>query len=470
MTTTAAIKKSVLIIFLVLCGCQTLQLQTTAVREDEGTVFFYLQPFSPEAERLRFSLSAFAALKDDGTEIPVPLSLSEFNSTDMTRQRLIATARLPEGKYSGFLVSTKSAALTTKGGAAALLVPETPQKMAFPFSVEKRKAFIISLTLLYPQSLQGNVNFNPAFTAAIPVRPLVEVTGYASNAGVDAITVFDKIHLQATSAIATGHEPQGIALDQSLKRAYVALTGDDAVELFDMNSEILLAKTMLMRGDEPQELALTPDGLSLLVTNSRSNTVSIIDTVAMVEVSRIPVGRNPGTLVIDKTGTRAFVFNRNSDNISVINIPYRQVMGTIATGPEPLQGQFNRAGDRLYVIHASYPYLFVIDPMSFSVVLRQFVGMGTVSLKIDTRTDQLYISKKNDIMVTVYDPLTFVPVGSIPTGGTVSYMTIDGETNFLYLLIPERKAMMVVNLASKRLVSEIDVSERPAWMTMMGER
>jgi YVTN family beta-propeller protein len=470
MTTMTAIKKYVLISLLILCGCQTLQLQSRPVSENEGGVFFYLQPFSREAERLRFSLSAFAALRDDGTEIPVPLSLSEFSSTDMTRQRLIAAARLPAGKYSGFLVSVKSAALRTEGGAVALLVPETPQMIAFPFSVEKRKAMVITLTLRYAQSLKGEVNFSPAFLVAIPARPLVEVMGYASNAGVDAITVFDKVHLQATSVIATGSGPRGIALDRRLKRAYVALSGDDAVEVFDMSSEIALSKTMLMPGDEPQELALTPDGMSLLVVNGHSDTVSIIDTVAMVEVSRIPVGRSPRSLVIDRTGRRAFVFNSLSDSISVIDIPYRQVMGTIATGPEPLRGQFNRAGDRLYVIHASYPYLFVIDPASFSVVRRELIGMGTASLKVDTRIDQLYIGKKNDPLVTVYDPLSFAPVGSIPTGGAAAFMNIDGETNFLYLLIPERKVLMVVNLASKRPVSEIDVSERPVWVAIMGER
>ena len=88
MTVFPVIKKFVLIFLLILSGCQTLQLQTVTVREDEGRVFFYLQPFSREAERLRFSLSAFAALKDDGTEIPVPLSLSEFNSKEMARQRM----------------------------------------------------------------------------------------------------------------------------------------------------------------------------------------------------------------------------------------------------------------------------------------------------------------------------------------------------------------------------------------------
>jgi YVTN family beta-propeller protein len=470
MTMRPVIKKYALILLLVLCGCQTLQLSTTAVREDEGMVFFYFQPFSHDAERLQFSLSALAALKDDGTEIPVPLALNEFNSKEMKRQRLIATAQLPEGKYSGFLVSVKSATLAKEGGAVALSVPETPQKIGFTFSVEKRTAYIISLTLNYAQSVQGEANFNPTFLAAIPARPLVEVTGYVSNTGVDAVTVFDKIHLQATNAIAAGSSPWGIVLDQRLRRAYVVLTGDDAVEQYDLNTQTLLAKTMLMRGDEPHELALTPDGQLLLVVNTHSDTVSIVDTLIMSEVNRIPVGRNPRSLVLDRTGTKAFVFNSMSDNISVIDIPYRQVMATITTGPEPVRGQFNRAGNRLYVIHAAYPYLFAIDPTTFSVVQRQFIGMGMVSLKIDTRTDQIYIGKKNDNLVTVYDPLSFATVGTIQAGGTVAYMTIDGETNFLYLVIPERKVVMVVNLASKKQVSEIDVSENPVWITMMGER
>jgi hypothetical protein len=49
-------------------------------------------------------------------------------------------------------------------------------------------------------------------------------------------------------------------------------------------------------------------------------------------------------------------------------------------------------------------------------------------------------------------------------------MAIDNETNNLYLIVPERKVLMVVNLVTRKLVAEIDINERPSWVTVMGEQ
>ena len=477
-------KLPLLLVLLILYGCQTVAVKTVPVLEDEGEVFVYLQPSTHEVDRLSFSLTGLAALREDGAQFPMSLAMNEFIGKDMTRQRLIAAGRLPAGRYSGFLVTIKGAALKAERGEVRLIVPETPQKRDFPFKVEKKRALIITLALKYAESRPNEFTFDPMFFIASPSRPLAEVLGYVANTGRNTITVFDKMHLQATGVIATGGAPRGIALDPRLRRAYVVLSDEDIVEVLDLNDQSVIARVMLQRGDNPQEAALTPDGLTLLVADAGSDTVSIIDTRSLVEVNRISVanttvlpdvsrissGRSPSSLVIDRTGRKAFVFNSLSDNISVIDIPSQQLIGTIATGPEPVRGQFNRAGDRLYVIHAGYPYLLAIDPASFTVVKRVLLGTGAISLKVDTRTDLIYIGKRNDSAVTVYDPFSFSPVGSIPTGGTTGFMTIDNETNNLYLVVPGRKVLMVVNLSSRKPVAEIDINELPAWVTVMGER
>jgi YVTN family beta-propeller protein len=482
-------KLPLLLVLLILCGCQTVAVKTFPVLEDEGEVFVYLQPSSHEVDRLSFSLTGLAALREDGAQFPMSLAMNEFIGKDMTRQRLIAAGRLPAGRYSGFLVTIKGATLKAERGEVKLIVPETPQKRDFLFKVEKKRARVVTLALNYAESRPNEFTFDAMFFITSPSHPLAEVLGYVANTGRNTITVFDKMHLQAMDVIATGDAPRGIALDPRLRRAYVVLSGDDTVEVLDLNDQSVIARVMLQRGDDPQEAVLTPDGQTLLVADAGSDTVSVIDTLSLVEVNRISVanttalpdisrtssGRSPRSLVIDRTGRKAFVFNSLSDNISVIDISSRQtsdwqVIGTIATGPEPVRGQFNRAGDRLYVIHEMYPYLLAIDPASFSVVKRVLLGTGAISLKVDTRTDLIYVGKRNDSVVTIYDPFSFSPVYSIPTGGTAGFMTIDNETNNLYLVVPGRKVLMVVNLASRKPVTEIDISELPAWVTVMGER
>jgi len=68
-----------------------------------------------------------------------------------------------------------------------------------------------------------------------------------------------------------------MALDQRTKRAYVALSGEDEVDVIDVANGEVVDRIKLSGGDRPRELALTPDGRTLLVVNTGSNTVSIID-------------------------------------------------------------------------------------------------------------------------------------------------------------------------------------------------
>jgi YVTN family beta-propeller protein len=327
--------------------------------------------------------------------------------------------------------------------------------------------------------------FDPQFNIATPSHPLAEVLGYVANTDRNTITVFDKMLLQAVGVIETGEAPRGIAIDQRLRRAYIVLSREDTIEVLDLRDQSVLARIMLRRIDNPQEAALTPDGLTLLVADIDSDTVSVIDTGTLVETDRIVLtqqtapaqqtapsqgGRGPTSLVIDRTGRKAYVVNSRSDNISVIDISRRQVIGTISTGPEPVRAQFNSAGSLLYVIHAWYPHMFAIDPASFSVVKRVFIGTGAASLKVDARTDLIYVGKKNDTAVTVYNPFTLSSVDSIPTGGTAGFMSIDNETNNLYVIVAGRRVLMVVNLSSRKSISEIDVNEHPTWVSVMGEQ
>jgi YVTN family beta-propeller protein len=294
--------------------------------------------------------------------------------------------------------------------------------------------------------------------------------GYVSNSASNNITVFDKIADQAVAVIATGSRPAGMAVDQIRRIAYVALSGDDAIEMVDIALGDILNRIRLNQGDRPQELALTPDGKLLITVNPGSNTVSFVDPLSLLQVRRLSVGNGPNSVLLDSTGRRAYVFNTVSSSISVIDIASKSLITTIPTDAGPLRGQFNRAGNRFYVIHEWSSYLSVIDTASLAVIKRGLVRMGMESIKVDTNTDLIYLGRKRDVTVEIYEPFTLVSIDFIRTGGEVTYMTIDGEENNLYLLNSARKKVMVSNLVSRKISREIDVGQEPYWISMMGER
>jgi YVTN family beta-propeller protein len=466
-------KKSLIMIslcLLMLGGCQATLTKFLPPLEEEGEVYLYLEPFPQEAERLRFTIEAIFAVSSDGREFPLTGPLRELKASGIQRQRLLASGRLPPGSYHGFSFKVNKAILRTEEGDANLLVPETPTRNDFPFSVVRRRAHVISATFRYAESVSRGFSFSPVFSMMIPARPIPSLTGYVTNLGSNNIMVFDKKLNKVLSIIATGRSPAGMALDQRQGRAYVALSGDDAIELIDVLSGEPINRLRLHTGDRPQELALTPDGKTLLVANRGTNTVSFIDSFALVEVKRVDVGREPNSVSIQPSGIRAFAFNTLSNSISVIDIPNKTVMATIGTDPAPLRGQFNRAGNKLYVIHEWSTYLTVIDPFVLSVLKRFPVRMGMVSIKVDTQTDLVYMGRRRDTVVEVYDPFVFPVVDSINTGAGITYMTIDGDENNLYMVNPEMKSLMVSRLVRKGVFSEMDVGESPYWVTVMGER
>ncbi len=461
-------KASALFLFLLmLYGCRTLPTMAKPSLENLGEIFLYAEPFPKEAAGLSFSLEGVSAVNDDGQEIPLPLSFQELKADDPGRQRLLATAPLPPGSYRGFTFRVAAAALKSLQAEKTLTVPQGPVTIEYPFRVEKKNAHVFSLTLNGETVKNGA--FSPAFRVTAPGMPLSGLLGYVSNRGADAVMVFDKKKMEVAGAIVAGADPGAIVIDETNLRAYVAVSGEDAVALVDLLSGKIINRTTLAPGDAPREIALTPDGRMLLTANYGTNTVSFIDTSLLTEVQRVQVGYAPGSLLMDGTGRRAYIFNDRSNTISVIDVARMAVVGTLPTETGPVRGQFNARQDRLYVIFSGSPYLDVIDLRTLAVLRRQYVGTGAYSMRVDPRTDLLYIGRKRDNAVAVYNPFTLTPSYYIRTQGPVSYMTIDAKEDNLYLVIPERKTVSVVSLVSRNVVGEMDVDD-PFWVAMMGER
>lgn len=461
---------AVITMFLVLSACATAPVAVPSASEEEGSLLVYLQPFPAEAERIRFTLERIAAVREDGAEIALPLALTEFRGADLKRQRLIAAGPVPPGEYAGLSIVVKQAALRREDGDASLLVPDAPVRLSLPFKAARRRSLVLSLAFNYAASIGKGFLFSPVFSAVIPDRPVLGATGYVTNFGSDTITIFDRKTMKVAGTVPTGRGPRMTAIDQARGRAYVALSADDAIEVIDMALGEVISRIKLNTGDDPRELALTPDGAVLLTANYGSHSVSVIDPVSLLEVGRVPAGQGPGSVLIDRSGRIAYVFNALSSNITMIDVPNRSVIRNVATEPEPLRGDFNRKGDRLTVIFARSPHLVVLDTVTMAVVRREVVGAGVSSIKIDPRTDFLILGKDREATIALYDPFTYVPAVVIPVGGGPAYLGIDAEENNLYVVVPERRAVQIVNLVSRKIVGEIDVSESPSWAVVMGER
>jgi YVTN family beta-propeller protein len=360
--------------------------------------------------------------------------------------------------------------LKSERGDAALAVPGAPMRLDFPFAVGGQQASLFWLELKYQDSVVDGATFSPAFAVLVPSKPIAGHAGFVTNTGSNTITVFDKQLGQAVAAIDTCAGPAGMALDRQRRRLYVACSRDDEIVSIDVASGEIVERTRLSPGDRPRELALTPDGLTLVSVNSGSGSVTLFGALSLVRQERIAVGNGPGSAAIDPSGARAFVFNTLSDTVSVVDLAGRIVAGTISTDSAPVRGQFNARGDRLYVIYERSPYMTVLDPRQLSQVGRARLRTWVGAIEIDRVRGLVCLGGSRDTAVEFYDPNALMPLYSLRTRSGVSHLRIDAEANSLYMVSPDTRSVLVGRLADRTIGAEIDVGDRPYAVAVMGEK
>jgi len=460
----------IVLLLSLLAACVPARTPPKPVLTDMGELIIYLQPLPQEAQRLRFAVEGIYAIPTEGIEIPLSLSVHELRGVDLTvRQKLLARGSLPPGSYKGLSIRVKNAFVQSEEGEIALLVPEEPVGAPQVFEILRRKALTLFLTFNSSGAVTSAIRFTPRFSLEKPGRILINLTGYVSNSDGNLLSVFDKQTMRVVKSIATGWGPKGIALDQKRARAYVAISRDDTIEAYDVFKGEMISSLRLNLGDEPIDLALTPDGRTLISVNHKSNTVSIIDAISMFEISRVRVGEGPTSVAVDLSGFKAYVMNTLAGSISVVDLTQRTISVTIGVEGSPLQAAFSRDGDNLYVITRDTPNLLVIDPSQFILIRKIFVGTGALSITVDPSTGLVLVGKKFGGEITVVEPSTSMFIDTIGVKGTAAFMTIDRQEHSLFVILPGRRLLQKINLTSKRIMAEIELDEGAFQVVVMGE-
>jgi YVTN family beta-propeller protein len=453
------------------CGALTPRSVSRPLLENEGEVLLYLQPVEAESQRLNFTLASLAAVRVDGVATPLELAISQLpGGEDAARQRLLARARLPVGTYRGLEATVSRATVVGPEGLAELLISKEPTAIPAGFTVQAQRTTVLWLTFKHAASVQTGFSFAPQFGVAVPPRPLPALVGVSSNSGTNDLTLFDKRRREAFSVVATRREPLGVALGPGLSRMYVALSGEDRVAVYDLVTAEPFPDIRMSSGDRPRELAITPDGRTVLVLNQGSNSLSFMDASSGLEQTRIATGSDPVALLVDRSFRRAYVLNQGSSTMTVVDLATRNVAASVGTDPLPIRAQLNRNGNRLYVVHGGSPQMLVYSLPDLSVVTRINVGLGAATLKVDPRSDMIYLAKRDEPRLYVYDATSLIPIDFFDVSGGVNWLAIDDTENTLLALMPSLKGVAVIDIASRRELGIVPVGEDPYMVTVAEER
>lgn len=438
--------------------------------DDEGELHVYLEPFERGSPHIEFILGAVSAVGTDGSVVQLAVGSRAVEASQHATHRLLAVGRVPPGSYAGLVLVTGSATLYRDGEPAALLVPPEGTRLDAPFTVSRARATLLSLSFDPVRSVDRGFAFAPAVSVAIPSPPVPGLTAICASTGADALTVLDKHSRRAVAVLPTGRDPMGALLDERTGQAFVVLSGEDRVLVLDVLSGSPVGSIPLRPGDRPREIARGNDERTLVVVNAGSDTVSFVDVVSSSEVGRVATGLEPVSIAIDRSRRRAYVLNRGSSSVTVLDLVSRAVAATIGTDAEPIRAAVNRAGTRLHLIHARSPYLVTLALPDLAPVARTFVGGGMSALAIDSRTDLLFVGREDDDRLQVLDSASLMPVRQLELPGAPADLALHEAENVIFAAIPGMRAVAATDLLTGRILSVVEVGERPFRIAVAGER
>lgn len=193
--------------------------------------------------------------------------------------------------------------------------------------------------------------------------------------------------------------------------AYVTNSDTNTVSVLDMAPFDDVSATVAV-GRSPRGLAATPDGKRVYVANSGSGTVSVINTATNTLSGEVAVGSKPQGIAVAPDGKRVYVANYDSKNISVIDTDSNAVSATFPTASRsPAAVAIAPDGKHVYV--AEYGVGVYETGSNRVLTLIQF-GSSVTGLAITPDGKRLYALAPGANVVGVIDTATNTKAATIP--------------------------------------------------------
>jgi YVTN family beta-propeller protein len=251
---------------------------------------------------------------------------------------------------------------------------------------------------------------------------------------------------------------------------YVTNTRSDSISVIDTDTLEVVATIPLGRG-KPNRIAFHPDGGQAWVVYDKGRDLGVVDAETGQLLKRVKIGGNPYNLIFSPDGRYLYVLDwsseTNGDEVIVYDLKAEQVAGRIEVSTWPAHGVFSRDGRLLYVSGETAGDLTVIDTATRGIVARIVHGGGDamgLALTADGRT--LYAGAGENKVVLKIDTTTHRVVGEIALPGVVhdAALTLDGR--FLYTTLRNANRVVVISTTEDRIVATIPQRAYPDLVTM----
>lgn len=287
-----------------------------------------------------------------------------------------------------------------------------------------------------------------------------------ANTGDSSISVIDpytwkevrRIELLADSG------PYAMVKYDSKHQVMVSQYYADSLTNIDLLSGEVLDSIVI--GRCPCQIAYDGARSLAFITNSDSDTMSIVHTDKMKLISQIGVGSMPQGIDFDPISKSLAIANVNSNDIMIIDADNLTVKYVIKIDQNPFHVKYSADGQNLY-ISCSTPQscdagdLIIVDTSGYTV---------SSQIRLKGMPGQLYNTKDgNYILVAsigkggleIIDLNQKVTFRRVSTNGMTHGMAMDPEEKYVYVTNPDDNSITVVDWKLGKKIVTIEVGKEP---------
>ncbi len=258
------------------------------------------------------------------------------------------TLALAHGKGLGQGVQPEAAEIAVSPSGRRLIVANLQNDSVT--LIDAAKKHILSELDLRPRDRRGQVKPGGTFPNAVTfLGEGAAVVASLRDRELIFLRVSAKGHIAVRARLATDGQPTALVTNRRGNRLYVALDNSDRVGVVDLKTRRwleridvqappgLLANPLHLGGANPNALALTPDGHTLLVSNGGQN------AIAVIALSPRAVGVRSSVVKDDDDG--------DDDRASPASSRKSKVVGLIPTGWYPTAVAMSHDQKHIYVVN-----------------------------------------------------------------------------------------------------------------------
>jgi YVTN family beta-propeller protein len=251
---------------------------------------------------------------------------------------------------------------------------------------------------------------------------------------------------------------------------YVTNTKSDSISVIDTGTFDVVATIPLGRG-KPNRVMFHPDGRTAWVVYDKSHDLGVVDAETRKLVRRVKIGGNPYNLNFTPDGRYLLVLDwagdTSTDEVIFYDLQAQKVDGRVEVSTWPAHSVLSRDGRLLYVSGETAGDLTVIDVARREVVARHVHGGGdAMGLALTADGRFLYAATGENKSILKIDTATHKPVSTIALPGVVHEATLTLDGRFLYTTLRKANRVVVVDTATERIVATIPQKAYPDLVTM----